>query len=119
MKIEITNHFTDQLPGDPNLENSRRQVLESAYSFVDPIQTSNPSLIHVSDEMQKELGLSEEDIESKEFLDFVTGNRVIEGSKPYAMAYSGHQFGHWAGQLGDGRAINLGEINKYLSLIHI
>ena len=113
MNLKITNTFTENLPGDPNLENSRRQVLESVYSYVTPIKTSNPSLIHVSDEMQKELGFSDEDIESKEFLEFVTGNKVLENSKPFAMCYAGHQFGHWAGQLGDGRAINLGEINDW------
>ena len=113
LKLSITNHFTNQLPGDPNLENSRRQVLEAAYSFVSPIQTSNPKLIHVSPEMQKELGFSDKDIHSKEFLDFVTGNTVLPNSKPFAMCYAGHQFGHWAGQLGDGRAINLGEINHW------
>jgi uncharacterized protein YdiU (UPF0061 family) len=109
----LTNHFTDHLPGDKNQENSRRQVLEAAYSFVKPIQTSNPSLIHVSEEMRKELGFSQEEIQSEEFLNFVTGNTVLKNSKPYAMAYAGHQFGHWAGQLGDGRAINLGEINGW------
>ena len=113
MEINLTHNFTDNLPSDPNLENSRRQVLEAAYSFVTPIQTSHPSLIHVSEEMKNELGFTDEDIQSKEFLEFVTGNNVIEGSKPFAMAYAGHQFGHWAGQLGDGRAINLGEINDW------
>lgn len=113
MKLKITNHFTDQLPGDPIKENSRRQVLKSAYSFVNPIQTSNPSILHICDEMKEQLGLSDEDIESKDFVNFVSGNKVLKGSKPYAMAYSGHQFGHWAGQLGDGRAINLGEINNW------
>lgn len=113
MNLNITHNFTDNLPGDPNLENSRRQVTESVYSFVTPVQTSNPSLIHVSDEMKNELGLTDEDVESKDFLKFVTGNKVFEGSKPFAMAYAGHQFGHWAGQLGDGRAINLGEINDW------
>jgi len=110
MKLKITNTFTNQLPADQNLENSRRQVLESVYSFVSPKKTSNPSLIHVSDEMQHELEISEDDIHSKSFLDFVTGNTVLKGSKPFAMCYAGHQFGNWAGQLGDGRAINLGEI---------
>ncbi len=113
MNIQIKNTFTDLLPGDPELENSRRQVLESVYSFVEPIQTANPSLIHVSDEMKSALGFSDEDIQSKEFLDFVTGNKIAKDSKPFAMCYGGHQFGHWAGQLGDGRAINLGEINDW------
>ena len=40
-----------------------------------------------------------------------TGNRLLPGSRPIATVYSGHQFGHWAGQLGDGRAIWLGEID--------
>ena len=113
MNITLKNSFTDQLPADPNLENSRRQVLESVYSFVTPIKTSNPSLIHVSNELQQDLELSNEDIQSKLFLDFVTGNSVLKNSKPFAMCYAGHQFGNWAGQLGDGRAINLGEINDW------
>ena len=113
MNIQLTNFFTDQLPADPNLENTRREVLEAVYSFVRPIKTSNPTLLHVSDEMQHTLKFSNEDIQSKEFLEFVTGNSVLENSKPFAMCYAGHQFGNWAGQLGDGRAINLGEIKDW------
>ena len=113
MNLQLTNFFTDQLPADPNLENTRREVLEAVYSFVRPIKTSNPSLVHVCDEMQQELGFSDEDIQSKEFLLYVTGNANIENSKPFAMCYAGHQFGNWAGQLGDGRAINLGEIKDW------
>ena len=113
MNIQLTNFFTDQLPADPNLENTRREVLEAVYSFVRPIKTSNPTLLHVSDEMQHTLEFSNEDIQSKEFLEFVTGNSVLENSKPFAMCYAGHQFGNWAGQLGDGRAINLGEIKNW------
>ena len=113
MNIQLTNFFTDQLPADPNLENTRREVLEAVYSFVRPIKTSNPTLLHVSDEMQHILKFSNEDIQSREFLEFVTGNSVLENSKPFAMCYAGHQFGNWAGQLGDGRAINLGEIKNW------
>lgn len=113
MNLNITNHFTESLPADPNPENSRRQVLEAVYSFVNPIKTCYPQLIHVSEDMQNELGLTDKDIQSKDFLELVTGNRVPADSKPYAMSYAGHQFGHWAGQLGDGRAINLGEINHW------
>lgn len=113
MNIQLTNFFTDQLPADPNLENTRREVLEAVYSFVRPIKTSNPTLLHVSDEMQHILKFSNEDIQSREFLEFVTGNSILENSKPFAMCYAGHQFGNWAGQLGDGRAINLGEIKNW------
>jgi uncharacterized protein YdiU (UPF0061 family) len=113
LNIQLTNFFTDQLPADPNLENTRREVLEAVYSFVRPIKTSNPTLLHVSDEMQHTLDFSNEDIQSREFLEFVTGNSVLKNSKPFAMCYAGHQFGNWAGQLGDGRAINLGEIKNW------
>ncbi len=113
MNIRLTNFFTDQLPADTNLENTRREVLEAVYSFVRPIKTSNPTLLHVSDEMQHTLKFSNEDIQSREFLEFVTGNSVLKNSKPFAMCYAGHQFGNWAGQLGDGRAINLGEIKDW------
>ena len=63
--------------------------------------------------MSKELGFSDQDIQSNQFLEVMTGNSIIENSKPFAMCYAGHQFGNWAGQLGDGRAINLGEIKNW------
>ena len=63
--------------------------------------------------MSEELGFSEQDIQSREFLEVMTGNSILENSKPFAMCYAGHQFGNWAGQLGDGRAINLGEIKNW------
>jgi uncharacterized protein YdiU (UPF0061 family) len=80
---------------------------------VKPIKTSNPRLLHVSREMSDELGFSNQDIQSNQFLEVMTGNSIIENSKPFAMCYAGHQFGNWAGQLGDGRAINLGEIKNW------
>ena len=63
--------------------------------------------------MSDELGFSNQDIQSNQFLEVMTGNSIIENSKPFAMCYAGHQFGNWAGQLGDGRAINLGEIKNW------
>ena len=47
-----------------------------------------------------------------EFVDFVSGNKVLEGSVPVSHRYGGHQFGVWAGQLGDGRAHILGEYRQ-------
>lgn len=110
MKFKIKNTFTAQLPADTNLENSRRQVTEACFSYVAPKHTSNPELLHVSPEMLDNLGLTEEDAQSEEFLKIVTGNKVLENTRPFAMCYAGHQFGNWAGQLGDGRAINLFEV---------
>ena len=110
MKFNIKNSFINQLPADSKTENSRRQVKEACYSFVSPKKTSNPKLIHISPEMLENLGLTAEDANSEEFLNIFTGNKVLENTKSYAMCYGGHQFGHWAGQLGDGRAINLFEV---------
>ena len=110
MNLNIQNTFSEKLPADPNPANTRRQVFESAFSFVNPTSTVNPSIVHVSKAVASFLGLTEEDIASQEFLDVFSGTKVFRDTKPYAMCYGGHQFGHWAGQLGDGRAINLMEI---------
>ncbi len=63
-----------------------------------------------------ELGLPEDVWQSQEVLDALSGNALLEGSSPGATIYSGHQFGVWAGQLGDGRAISLGEISTPLGV---
>lgn len=110
MNISLNDTFTTELPQDPIGENTRRQVFESCFSLVIPKKTANPELIHVSKEMASNLGFSDTDISSNLFLSIFTGNEIIENSNPYAMCYGGHQFGNWAGQLGDGRAINLGEV---------
>jgi uncharacterized protein YdiU (UPF0061 family) len=60
--------------------------------------------------MLHELGLTALDAKSPAFLKVFTGNEILLNTNPYAMCYGGHQFGHWAGQLGDGRAINLCEV---------
>jgi len=110
MKLNIKDKFNRELPADSNLENSRRQVAESCFSYVTPKRTLKPELLHVSPEMLENLGLSEADAKNEQFLNVFTGNEVLPNTKPYAMCYGGHQFGNWAGQLGDGRAINLCEV---------
>lgn len=110
MKLNIKDKFNHELPADPILENNRRQVSNSCFSYVAPKITSNPKLLHVSPEMLENIGLSEAEAESDQFLKVFTGNKVLINTRPYAMCYGGHQFGNWAGQLGDGRAINLYEV---------
>ncbi|MGG8496626.1 protein adenylyltransferase SelO [Tenacibaculum sp. TC6] len=110
MKLDIHNTFSTLLPADKNLENSRRQVLDACFSYVTPKKTTHPELLHVSEAMLTELGLTKEDAATNEFLHVFTGNSVFTNTHPYAMCYGGHQFGNWAGQLGDGRAINLFEV---------
>ncbi|MFT7073014.1 protein adenylyltransferase SelO [Patiriisocius sp. Uisw_017] len=110
MKFTLKDTFVKELPADPILENEPRQVKNACFSYVTPKKTSNPKLLHVSPEMLAELGLDIGDSQSKEFLNTFTGNIVLPNTKPYAMCYGGYQFGHWAGQLGDGRAINLAQV---------
>ena len=112
MNLKLTESYTIALPADPNIENSRRQVLNAGYSYVQPKKPTNPKLIHVSEEMLSELGIGGDEARSDEFLNIVSGAKVYPNTNPYAMAYAGHQFGNWAGQLGDGRAINLFEIKN-------
>jgi len=119
MKFKITDIFNKQLPADSEAKNFRRQVFNSCFSYTTPRVPSQPQLVHTATEVAELLGLSENDIQSEVFLNTVTGTKVFENTKPYAMCYGGHQFGNWAGQLGDGRAINLFEIehqNKHWSL---
>ena len=112
MELNIKDTFSKELPSDPILENTRRQVSEATHSYVIPKIPSQPKLIHASREIANAIGLDEEAIKSKDFLDVFSGSKVYPKSKPYAMAYAGHQFGNWAGQLGDGRAINLFEVEE-------
>lgn len=110
MYLNISNTFNKELPADSDASDARRKVFEAAFSYVNLKQPSNPKLIHVSNDMLVALGVDEVEVQKKEFLDVFSGNTIYPNSNPYAMAYAGHQFGNWAGQLGDGRAINLFEI---------
>lgn len=108
--FSFSHQFVTELAGDPITENFPRQVEAACYSLVKPTRTSNPQLIAISHDVAASLNLSEHDLNSSELNNLLTGNQLHDGMKPYAMRYGGHQFGHWAGQLGDGRAINLGEV---------
>ena len=110
MKLNLKHNFIEELPADPIAENYRRQVKEACFSYANPKQTSAPKLIHTSSEMAESLGISEKSLSEDTFLNVFTGNDVLANTKPYAMCYGGHQFGHWSGQLGDGRAINLFQV---------
>jgi uncharacterized protein YdiU (UPF0061 family) len=110
-ELRFDNRFTADLPADPNAENERRQVQGAAFSRVAARRASAPTLLAVSREMLEELDL-DPDAAPKDprFAQVFVGNEVLPGMDPHAANYGGHQFGHWAGQLGDGRALNLGEV---------
>jgi len=109
-KFTFNNRFVDTLPGDSEPENFARQVHQAAYSFVMPTRVSSPSVIAIDNDLAIEIGFTNHDLDDPLFTQVVAGNALLDGMTPYAMCYGGHQFGNWASQLGDGRAINLGEI---------
>ena len=108
--LRFDNAFVRTLPADPEPTNRPRQVAGACYSRVQPMPVRAPTLIAHSAECAALLELDERATLSREFVEVFAGNRLLPGMDPYAMCYGGHQFGHWAGQLGDGRAINLGEV---------
>ena len=108
--LSFDNRFTRELPSDPETDNRRRQVSGACYSRVRPKTFAAPKLVAYSSEVADLLGLSKSFCRSEQFVQTFVGNRLLPGMDPYATCYGGHQFGSWAGQLGDGRAINLGEI---------
>ncbi len=107
---QFDNAFVRELPADPQPGNHRRQVHKALYSHVEPTPVAAPHVIAYSREMAAVLGLSEADVRSATFARVFGGNALLAGMQPFAANYGGHQFGNWAGQLGDGRAISLGEV---------
>lgn len=111
MKLNLNDTFNKTLPADSVKENYVRQVPNAAFSHVAPKIPGKPALVHYSPQMLEAIGLTEADAHSEKFLKVFSGAEIYENTNPFAMAYAGHQFGNWAGQLGDGRAINLFEVN--------
>ncbi|MEO5680597.1 MAG: protein adenylyltransferase SelO family protein, partial [Acidimicrobiales bacterium] len=108
--LAFDNHFTRELPGDPDASNRRRQVQGALFSRVAPTPVAAPATLAWSPEVAALLGLDPAVCASDDFAQVFGGNRVPAGADPFAACYGGHQFGSWAGQLGDGRAIALGEV---------
>lgn len=106
--LEITDAFTSALPGETEANNYPRQVYRSVWSKTYPVASTTPKLVSHIPEITSLLGIDATDPQTANVF---TGTTVTESTTPYAMRYGGHQFGNWAGQLGDGRAIALGEVN--------
>jgi len=83
------------------------------YSKCNVTPLKNPKIVNINYILANKLGFSNKTINSKEFLHFLNGEYLATGSIPYSKAYSGHQFGYFVPNLGDGRAVNLGKIKNY------
>lgn len=109
LQFRFDNAFVRDLPGDPLGTTEPRQVQGAAYSRVVPTPVAAPRVLASSREVASLLDLDDADIATPGFAAVFGGNALLPGMQPYAANYGGHQFGNWAGQLGDGRAISLGE----------
>lgn len=124
--IPKTNNFTSKLPPDPQYPTPAdshaapraklgpRMVRDALYTFVRPEPSEEPELLAVSKRALRDIGLSEDQADSDALKEVVAGNKIFwdeekGGVYPWAQCYGGFQFGSWAGQLGDGRAISLFE----------
>ena len=107
--LTFDNRFVRELPGDPDRSNERRQVRRACWSHALPTPVAAPRLIAHAADVAALVGLTAADVAAPEFAAVFGGNALYDGMEPYAACYGGHQFGNWAGQLGDGRAITLGE----------
>ncbi|MBX9591701.1 MAG: YdiU family protein [Hyphomonadaceae bacterium] len=97
---------TDVFPFD----NSYARLPERFFARLPPTPVAEPRLIRLNERLARQLGLDPERLASREGVAVLAGNRVPHEGEPLAMAYAGHQFGAFVPQLGDGRAILLGEV---------
>jgi serine/tyrosine/threonine adenylyltransferase len=91
-------------------DNSYARLPARLYARLDPTPVAAPRLVRVNTGLAESLGLDPDELASPDGVEVLAGNRVPEGAAPIALAYAGHQFGHFVPQLGDGRAILLGEV---------
>ncbi|KAI8900745.1 hypothetical protein BC833DRAFT_580362 [Globomyces pollinis-pini] len=127
--LKIKNHLTRTLIPDkeilgdpmkapievPKASIIPRQVHHAHYSFTKPQEAPDAKLLSFNKQMMDSLELDSDSIfanhdANKEFVDILSGNSCFPNSHPWSLAYGGHQFGSWAGQLGDGRAISLAQV---------
>jgi serine/tyrosine/threonine adenylyltransferase len=109
LELEFGDRFVRELAADPDTRNQTREVRDASYTRVEPTPVAAPRLLAWSDELGEWLGIARPASVDAPAVQVLSGNRLAPGMAPFAARYGGHQFGNWAGQLGDGRAITLGE----------
>ncbi|KAF3637213.1 UPF0061 protein [Capsicum annuum] len=110
-ELNWDHSFVRELPADPRTDTLPREVLHACYTKVLPsVEVENPQLVVWSESVAELLELNPKEFERPDFPLLFSGASPLVGAVPYAQNYGGHQFGMWAGQLGDGRAITLGEV---------
>ncbi len=107
--LRFDDRVLRELPGDAETRPVPRQVPGKCWSRVMPTPVADPALLAWVPEVAALVGLPTDPAEAAALTPVFAGNALLPGMDPYAARYGGHQFGNWAGQLGDGRAITLGE----------
>jgi uncharacterized protein YdiU (UPF0061 family) len=107
--MTTTSPERDDIDLGLNWHNSFAALGEAFFTELTPKPLPAPYWVGRSNAVARELGLSADQMSSDPLLQALSGNLHIAGTRPLASVYSGHQFGAWAGQLGDGRAILLGQ----------
>ena len=103
--LNFDNSCLRCLPVESNMEIYSRTVAGACFSFVQPTPIDNPRLVMVSPSAMALLDLSQYELERSDFVQYFSGNLLIQGSRTAAHCYCGHQFGYFSGQLGDGAAM--------------
>ena len=91
-------------------DNSFVQLGEKFYAKLNPTPVEQPEIVKLNEELANNLGIDLEILDLEDWASIFSGNRILPGADPLSMVYAGHQFGHFVPQLGDGRAILLGEV---------
>ena len=103
--LRFDNQVLKRLPIDEDEQNYVRTVPGACFSRIAPSPVVNPVLVASSIDAVRLLDLSEEEIHRPEFAKYFSGNRILPGSETACHCYCGHQFGNFAGQLGDGTVV--------------
>lgn len=103
--LNFDNLALRSLPIDPREDNVQRQVRGACFSKVTPTPVKNPKVVAHSASAMALLDLPESEIQRSEFAEYFAGNKLLPGSQTAAHCYCGHQFGNFAGQLGDGTVV--------------
>ena len=91
-------------------DNSYQNLPQDFFERINPVPVKDPQLIVFNNDLGRSLGIDQK-INKKELANIFSGNEILKGSSPIALAYAGHQFGNFVNQLGDGRAVLLGEVS--------
>ena len=105
-----TNLGADRMPARYRFDNTYARLPDRFHARPDPAPVAAPRLLRINAALAERLGLDADALASPESVLELAGNRVPDGAQPLAAAYAGHQFGHFVPQLGDGRAMLLGEV---------